>query len=190
MTKSSPSRVERRRRQQKRGRPEGSTVPFKHDRQRFTIAALWGFSLAGAGPYTAAYWAAVALAEGPIRPEDVEGLLTAAGTQIPHTAATLDSHFDHLVRKAARIPPESDAWLFGSATAIKAAVLAARRGELGAYCFALDLLIANGWGKAIKRLNARVIEASKSNVPPYEEGGLGLMGRAFLAHLRAEKKPE
>jgi hypothetical protein len=189
MTKSSPSRVERRR-QQKRGRPEGSTVPFKYDRQKFTIAALWGFCLAGAGPYTAAYWAAYVLAEEPIRPEDVEGVLTAAGTQIPHTASSLDKHFDHLVRKAKQIPPESDTWLQLSATAIKAAVLAARSGDLAAYCFALDLLIVNGWDDVIERLNKRVIEASKSNVPPYEEGELGLRGRAFLARLRAAKKAE
>lgn len=153
MTKSSPSRVERRR-LQKRGRPEGSTIPFQHDRQRFTIAAWWGFRGAGAGPYTAAYWAAIALAEEPIRPEDVEGLLTAAGTKVPHTASSLDKHFDHLVRKARRLEPDSDAWLEISATAIKAAVLAIRCGDLEAYCFALDLLIANGWGDVIGRLSA------------------------------------
>jgi len=168
----------------RRGRPKGSTVPFERDRQRFTIAAWWGFRGAGAGPYTAAYWASIATSEESIRPEDIDGLLHVAAVQIPHTSVTLDKHLDHLTRKAKRIPLESDVWLHLSATTIKAAVLAVRCGDLEAYCFALDLLIANGWGDVIGRLNARVIEASKSNVPPFE-GNLGAKGRQFLARLQA-----
>jgi hypothetical protein len=172
-----------------RGRPKGSTVPFQRDRQRFTIAAWWGFRGAGAGPYTAAYWASIATSEEPIRPEDVESLLTVAGTKIPHTAVTLDKHLDHLTRKAARIPPESDGWLHVSAVTIKALVLAARTGKLEIYCQMLDLLLAIGWGDVIGRLSERVVQASKSNVPPFE-GELGAKGRAFLARLRAAKKPQ
>src|SRR5262249_38614383 len=88
----------------RRSRPKGTTVPFERDRQRFTISALWGFRFAGAGPYTAAYWAAYVTGEEPIRPEDIEGLLIAAGTKIKHTASTLEKHLDHLARKADRIP--------------------------------------------------------------------------------------
>jgi hypothetical protein len=187
MTKFSPFRVERRRRQQKRGRPEGSTVPFAHDRQRFTIAAWWGFRGAGAGPFVASYWASIATSDTPIRPEDIDGLLHVAAVEIPHTSVTLDKHLDHLTRKAKRIPVESDAWLHLSATAIKAAVLAARTGDLETYCFAFDQLIANGWAGTIRRLSERVVEASKSNLPPFE-GELGRAGRAFLARLRSLKK--
>src|SRR5262249_40885025 len=138
MTKASPGRVERRRRQQKRGRPKGSTIPFERDRQRFTIGTLWGFRFAGAGPYTAAYWAAYVTGEEPIRPEDIEGLLIAAGTKIKHTASTLEKHLDHLARKADRIPPDTDAWLKISAVTIKALILAARTGNLEIYCLMLD----------------------------------------------------
>jgi hypothetical protein len=170
----------------RRGRPKGSTVPFERDRQRFTIGALWGFRFAGAGPYTAAYWAAYVTGEEPMRPEDIEGLLIAAGTKIKHTASTLEKHLDHLARKADRIPPDSDVWLKISAVTIKALILAARTGNLEIYCLMLDLLIDLGWANVIKR--RRINEALKSNVPPYDEGELGLKGPAFLARLRMAKK--
>src|SRR5215468_7638332 len=83
MTRASPARIARR-----RGRPMGSTVPFERDRQRFAIAAWWGFRECGCGPYEATYWAAVATGDEPIRPEDIDGLLTAAGIDVKRTAST------------------------------------------------------------------------------------------------------
>jgi hypothetical protein len=182
-------RVPRDRQKRKPGRPKGSTILFERDRQRFTIAALWGFRLTGAGPYTAAYWASIATTSAPLKPEDVEQILVAAGVEIPHTAVTLDKHFDHLLRKADRISPDSDAWLQISALTIKALVLAARTGNLEVYCGMLDLLVDLGWGDVIEHLSRRIIEASRSNLPPFE-GNLGAKGRELLARLRITvKKP-
>jgi hypothetical protein len=161
-------------------------VPFARDRQRFTIAALWGFRMAGAGAYTAAYWASIATSDEPIHPEGVGDLLIAAGTQIKHTAVTSRAHFEHLARKAASTPPGSDAWLEVSATTIKALILAARTGNLKIYCAMLDLLIVLGWRDVIQRLTDRIQDALKSNIPPFE-GELGKAGRRFLAELSAKK---
>jgi hypothetical protein len=57
------------------GRPKGSTVPLRRDRQRFAIAVWHGLRMRGFGPYVSAYWAAVVTGKEPIKPEDVEGLL-------------------------------------------------------------------------------------------------------------------
>ena len=177
MTRASPARLARR-----RGRPKGSTVPFERHRQRFAIAAWWGFRECGCGPYVAAYWAAVATGDEPIRPEDLEGVLNVAGIDIKRTASTLDKHLDRLARNAKRAPPD-DTWLRTSATTIKALLLAARTGNMPIYCGMLDLLVELGWAAVINRLSARIIEASKSNVPPFE-GKLGRRGHQLLAELR------
>ena len=179
MTRASPTRRQRRGRP-RRGRPKGSTVPFARDRQRFTIAAVWGFRLAGAGAYTAAYWASITTSDEPIRPQNIRGLLTAAVIRIKHTSVTPKAHFEHLARKADRIPPDSDAWLETSAITIKALILAARTGNLEVYCAMLDLLMALGWRDVIERLTSRIDDALASNVPPFE-GQLGKVGRKFLA---------
>ena len=185
---SSPARRQRRVRA-RRGRPKGSTVPFARDRQRFTIAALWGYRLAGAGAYTAAYWASITTSDEPIRPQDIGGLLTAAVIRIKHTSVTPKVHFEHLARKADRIPPDSDAWLEASAITIKALILAARTGNLEVYCAMLDLLMALGWRDVIERLTSRIDDALASNVPPFE-GQLGKVGRKFLAQLTSAKKTQ
>jgi hypothetical protein len=179
MTQASAARVARRR---GRGRPKGSAVPLERDRQRFAIAAWWGFRECGCGPYIAAYWAAVATGDEPIRPEDIEGLLTVAGVDIKHTAVSLDKHLDALARKAKRAPADN-AWLRMSATAIKALILAARTKRVEVYCAMLDVLVGLGWADVIGRLSARIIEASKSNVPPYE-GKPGRRGQELLDWLR------
>ena len=168
----------------------GSTVPFERDRQRFAIAAWWGFRECGCGPYEATYWAAVATGDEPIRPEDIDGLLTAAGIDVKRTASTLDKHLDALTRKAKRAPP-NNAWLRTSATTIKALILAVRTNKMQVYCGMLDVLIGLGWADVVERLSARIIEASKSNVPPHE-GKLGRRGQQLLAGLRAAtpKNPE
>jgi hypothetical protein len=157
-------------------------VAFERNRQRFAIAAWWGFRECGCGPYMAAYWAAVATGDEPIRPENVEGLLTAAGIDIKRTASSLDKHIDRLARNAKRAPAD-DAWLRMSAAAIKALILAARMRKTQVYCGMLDTLVQLGWADVIGRLSARIIEASKSNVPPYE-GKLGRQGRDLLDWLR------
>jgi hypothetical protein len=174
-------------RRPRRGRPKGSIIPFERDRQRFTIAALWGFRLAGAGPYRAAYWATIATGDEPIRQEDIDGLLIVAGTKVQHTAVTLEKHLDHLVRKANRIPPGSDAWLETSAVTIKAVILAARTGELEIYCHLLDLLIELGWHDVLQRLTQRINEALKSNLRPFESE-LSQQGRGLLGRLRRLQK--
>ena len=178
MTKASPARIARR-----RGRPKGSTIPFALNRQRFAIAAWWGFREYGCGPYVAAYWAAVATGDEPIRPEDFNSVLTVAGIDIKRTASSLDKHLDRLARNAKRAPA-NDAWLRTSATTIKALLLAARTGNMQVYCGMLDVLIGLGWGEVIERLSARIIEAAKSNVPPHE-GSLGRRGQQLLDHARA-----
>jgi hypothetical protein len=177
MTRSSPARLARR-----RGRPKGSTVAFERDRQRFAIAAWWGFREYGCGPYVAAYWAAVATGDAPIKPEDIDGLLTVAGVDIKRTASTLDKHLDRLARNAKRAP-SNNAWLRTSAITIKALILAARTNNMQVYCGMLDMLIGLGWADVIERLSARIIEAAKSNIPPHE-GRLGRRGRELLAALR------
>jgi hypothetical protein len=183
---SSPARRQRRVRA-RRGRPKGSTVPFARDRQRFTIAALWGYRLAGAGAYTAAYWASITTSDEPIRPQDIGGLMTVAGTRIKHSSVTPKAHFEHLARKADRIPPDSDAWLETSATTIKALILAARNGNLEIYCAMLDLLMALGWRDVIERLTSRIDDALASNIPPFD-GQLGRAGRKLLTQLRTSSK--
>jgi hypothetical protein len=119
----------------------------------------------------------------PIKPEDVEGLLTAAGTEIKFTASKLENHIDRLARKAKSIPVDSNPWLHMSALAIKALILAARTKRVEVYCAMLDVLVGLGWADVIGRLSARIIEASKSNVPPHE-GKLGRRGQELLDWLR------
>src|SRR5262249_36176456 len=167
----------------RRGRPKGSAVPLERDRQRVGIAAACGFRECGGGPYVAAYWAALATGDEPIRPEDVEGLLTVAGIDIKRTASSLDKHLDALARKAKRAPA-NNTWLRISATTIKALILAARIKNTEVYCGMLDILIGLGWGEVIERLSARIIEAAKSNIPP-REGELGRQGQALLDWLRS-----
>jgi hypothetical protein len=70
-----------------------------------------------------------------------------------------------------------------SATAIKGLVLAARLRKPDVYCGMLDVLIRHGWGDVLKRLSERIIEASKSNVPPFE-GTLGRHGQELLDWVR------
>ena len=177
MTRASAARIARR-----RGRPKGSTVPFHLDPQCFAIAAWWGFRECGVGSRAAAYWAEVATGDKPIRPEDIEGLLTVAAVDIRHTAASLDNHLRALARKAKRAPA-NNAWLMISATAIKGLILAARTRKPDVYCGMLDVLIKHGWGDVLKRLSERIIEASKSNVPPFE-GTLGRRGQELLDWVR------
>ena len=185
MTRASPARIARR-----RGRPKGSTIPFALNRQRFAIAAWWGFREYGCGPYVAAYWAAVATGDEPIRPEDFNSVLNVAGIDIKKTASSLDKHLDRLARNAKRAPA-NDAWLRASATTIKALLLAARDNNMEVYCGMLDVLIGLGWGEVIERLSVRIIEASKSNVPPYE-GELSRQAQRLLAELRrlTAKRPQ
>jgi len=178
MTRASPARLARR-----RGRPKGSTVAFERDRQRFAIAAWWGFRECGCGPYVAAYWAAIATGDAPIRPEDIDGLLTVAGVDIKGTASSLDKHLDRLARNAKRAPADN-AWLRTSAITIKALILAARTNNMPVYCGMLDMLIGLGWADVIERLSARIIEAGKSNIPPHE-GRLGCRGQQLLNRARA-----
>jgi hypothetical protein len=168
----------------KPGRPKGSTVPPERHRQRFAIAVCRGLRLSGTGPYVSAHWAAVVTGNEPIKPEDVEGLLTVAGTEIKFTASSLEKHIDRLARNANRAP-ETD-WERTSALAIKALILAARTGNAEVYCWTLDLLIGLGWRDVIERLRARIEDLAKSNIPP-REGGLGHEGQKLLNRLRAKK---
>ena len=176
MTKASAARIAR------RGRPRGSTVPIERDRQKFEVAIAWGFGLAGYGPTVSAYCAAWATSNKPIQLEDVEGLLTVAGTEIPRTASSLEKHIDALARKAKGT--RQTEWLASSALAIKALILSARIKNTEVYCGMLDILIGLGWGEVIERLSARIIEAAKSNIPP-REGELGRQGQALLDWLRS-----
>ena len=159
-------------------------MPLERHRQKFEIAVWHGIHLYGVGPYLSAHWAAWLTSIEPIKAEDVEGLLTAAGTKIKFTAASLDKHIDRLVRTAGRIPVESDPWLHMSALAIKAMILAARTGNTEVYCGMLDVLIELGWSDMIERLRARVGDLLQSNVPP-REGELGREGKRLLEWLRA-----
>lgn len=172
-----------------RGRRKGSTIPLERHRQKFVIAVWHGVRLYGVGPYLSAHWAAWLTGTEPIKPEDVEGLLTAAGTKIKFTASSLDKHIDRLARNAQRIPVESDPWLRMSALAIKAMILAARTGNTEVYCGMLDALIELGWGDMIERLRARVGDLLKSNMPPRDEE-LGREGKGLLEWLRAASARE
>jgi hypothetical protein len=166
------------------GRPKGSTVPLERHRQKFEIAVWHGVHLYGAGPYVSAHLAVVVTGEEPIEPEDVEGLLTAAGTEIKFTASSLDKHIDRLARNAERIPIDSDPWLHMSALAIKTLIIAARARDIELYYWTLDALIRLGWSDMIERLRARIDDLIKSNVPP-REGKLGRQGQALLDWLRS-----
>jgi hypothetical protein len=170
-------------RKKKPGRPKGTAVSLERDRQKFEIAIWHGVHLDGHGPYTSAHWAAWVTSNAPIKPEDVEGLLTAAGTEIKFTASKLENHIDRLARKAKSIPVDSNPWLHMSALAIKALILAAHTKRTRVYCAMLDVLVGLGWADVIGRLSARIIEASKSNVPPHE-GKLGRRGQELLDWLR------
>jgi hypothetical protein len=170
----------------RRGRPKGSTVPLERDRQKFAIAVWGALRLYGAGPYVSAYWAAVVTGDEPIKPEDVEGLLTDAGIDIKRTASSLDEHIHALVRKAKRTISEqaNNRWLEASSLAIKALILAARTANTEVYCGMLDVLIDLGWRDVIARLTARIDDLAKSNVPPHE-GKLGRQGQTLLDWLRS-----
>jgi hypothetical protein len=171
----------------RRGRPKGAVVTLERDRQRFAIAAWWGFRECGCGPYVAAYWAAVATGTEPIRLEEVEGLLTVAGIDIRRTASSLDSHLDALARKAKRAP--ADDWLRMSALAIRAVVLAARTSDVATYCGMVDVLIGLGWSDVLARLSGRIMEVANSNRPPFE-GKLGRRGRELFDRLRRAPRPK
>src|SRR5262249_54349572 len=138
------------------GRPSGTTIPLERDPQRFEIAVWHGIHLDGHGPYTSAHWAAWVTSKKPINIEDVEGLLTVAGTEIEFTASSLDNHIDGLVRKAESIPVDSDPWLHASALAIKAFILARRTRNMEMECHLLDVLLSLGWRDVIERLIARI----------------------------------
>jgi hypothetical protein len=171
----------------KAGRPKGTTVPLERHRQRHQIAIWNGFRLCGYGPTTSTYWAAWATSDKPIQLEDIDGLLTVASAVIPHTASTLEKHFDGLARNAKRTTSEQadNYWLAASSLAIKALILAARTGNTEVYCGMLDVLIELGdWRDVVARLADRVIAASKSNVPP-RESKLGHQGQALLDWLRS-----
>jgi hypothetical protein len=170
-------------RKKKPGRPKGTAVSLERDRQKFEIAIWHGVHLDGHGPYTSAHWAAWVTSNAPIKPEDVEGLLTAAGTEIKFTASTLENHIDRLARKAESKPLESDPWLHMSALAIKGLIIAWRTRNVEVYCYMLDVLLLLGWRDVIQRLTARIDDLTKSNVPP-REGRLGRKGQALLAWLR------
>ena len=167
-----------------RGRRKGSTIPLERHRQKFDIAVWHGVHLYGVGPYLSAHWAVWLTGAEPIKAEDVEGLLTAAGTKIKFTASTIEKHIDRLARNAQSIPVESDPWLHMSALAIKAMILAARTGNTEVYCGMLDALIELGWGDMIERLRARVGDLLRSNIPPRDEE-LGRAGMGLLKWLRA-----
>jgi hypothetical protein len=169
----------------RRGRPKGSTVPLERHRQRFAIAVWHGVRLYGVGPYLSAHWAAWLTSNEPIKAEDVEGLLTAAGTEIKFTASSLNKHIDRLARNAERIPIDSDPWLQMSALAIKGLIIAARTGRAEVYCGMLDVLIDLGWRNMVERLRARIDDLIKSNIPPRGEARLGREGQALLDWLRA-----
>ena len=169
--------------QRKAGRPKSSTVPLERHRQKFAIAVWHGVHLYGVGPYLSAHWAAWLTSNEPIKPEDVEGLLTVSGSEIKFTASSLDKHIDRLARNAERIPIDSNPWLHKSALAIKGMILAARTGNTEVYCGMLDVLIDLGWHDMIERLRARIDDLIKSNVPP-REGKLGREGERLLDWLR------
>jgi len=173
----------RKRKQRRAGRPKGSTVPLERHRQKFAIAVWHGVHLDGVGPYLSARWAAVITGEEPIKPEDVEGLLTVSGTEIKFTASSLDKHIDRLARNAERIAIDSDPWLHMSALAIKGLIIAHRTGDMEVKCGMLDVLIDLGWRDMIERLRARIDDLTKSNIPP-REGKLGREGQKLLDCLR------
>jgi hypothetical protein len=166
----------------KAGRPKGTTVPLERDRQNFAVAVWQALRLCGTGPYVSAYWAVVITGDEPIKPEDVDGLLTVASIEIKRPASSLDKHLDALARKAKRTRPTN--WLMASALAIKALILAARTGKTEVYCGMLDVLIDLGWRDVIVRLEARIDDMAKSNVPPHE-GKLGRQGQQMLDRLRS-----
>jgi hypothetical protein len=166
------------------GRPKGTTIPLERDPQRFEIAVWQGIHLDGHGPYTSAHWAAWVTSRKPIKLEDVEGLLTVAGTEIEFTASNLDKHIDRLARKAESIPVDSDPWLHASALAIKAFILARRTRNMEMECYLLDVLLSLGWRDVIERLIARINDMLKSNIPP-REGELGREGQALVNWLRS-----
>jgi hypothetical protein len=173
----------------RRGRPKGTTTPLARDRQRFEIAALWGFHLAGAGLHSAAYWSLFALGSEPIKQQHVDALLNRASADIKHTSVTLTAHAEHLVRKAKRAGRKSDRWLATSGLTIKAIILAHRTGNIRAYCAMVDLLVELGWREPLDRLRLRIGEAVEGgDLGP--AGELGRSGQALLNHLREAQKPE
>jgi hypothetical protein len=178
------------RKRRKPGRPKGTTVPLKRRRQKFEIAIWHGLHLDGHGPYTSGLWAAWLISHKPIKPENVKGLLTVAGTEINFTASSLHKHVDRLVRNAKSIPVDSDPWLHMSALAIKGLIIAARTGNFQVYCYMRDVLHRiPGWHDEIERLRARIDDMAKSNIPP-REGELGRKGQALLDWLRRVAKDE
>ena len=178
------------RKKAKRGRPKGTTVPLDRDRQRFEIAALWGFHLAGAGLHSAAYWSLFALGSEPIARQHVEALLNVASAEIKHTSVTLTAHVEHLVRKAKHAGHKRDRWLAMSALAIKAVILSHRTGDIRAYCAMVDLLVELGWREPLDRLRLRIGEAIAGGDLGLFAGEVGRSGQALLIHLRRAEKPE
>jgi hypothetical protein len=166
------------------GRPKGTTVPLKRHRRKLETAIWHGLRLDGHGPYTSGLWAIWVTSDEPIKPEDVEGLLTVAGTKIQFTASNIDRHVDRIVRNAKSRPVDSDPWLHMSALAIKGLIIATRAGDATTWCYMVDVLLRlSGWPAVIERLTARINELARSNVPP-RENELGAKGQALLNWLR------
>jgi hypothetical protein len=127
----------------RRGRPKGSTVALEDDPQKFAIAMWHGVYLCGYGPYRSAYWAAWLTSDQPIKAEDVEGLLTVAGTESEFTASSLDKHIDRLARKAESIPVDSCVRSTDCAITRHCSLASSRAwlGSLGRRCHALVTLL-------------------------------------------------
>jgi hypothetical protein len=174
----------------RRGRLEGWTKPIERDPQRFEIACWWAFTQMGLGKFDAARRALLATKGGPIRLEDVEGVLIKASATIPlpqpFDANDPDRGLRRLSAKAQRA--KASPWLVHSAGLVQGLITFIASGNSIGICVCYLGLNALGWGPTILGLADRIETALKSNLPPAEIEKLSPGVRRLLADLRRPKK--
>jgi hypothetical protein len=185
VTKSSPARIERRRRRGERG-----SIPIERNPARFEIAIWWALIEEGHGAFDAARRALLAVKGGTFTLEDIEGVLTKASAAIPlpqpFDSADPDKGLRRLAAKAKRAKPEK--WLVESSALIRGLIRFIAAGKETGIKVSFDGLIRLGWGEVLRGLVDRIEAALKSNLPPAELEALTPAVRRMLADLRRRPK--
>jgi hypothetical protein len=184
------------------GRPPGSRKSLLDTPRRFMIAvqlAVSGLKLLG--PYDQAALIAVIVREsGPIEIERLRNCLVVLSAHYPHPAMTsFGAAIDRLVRDSRppafkRFTGEEANWLAQSAGAIQGVLIFMAAEDYLGVRASLDLLDRAGWRETIASIRERVERAVRTNIPPFEETGLGRRGRKLLdlldEHVGSSGMPE
>jgi hypothetical protein len=125
----------------------------------------------------------------PITLESIDRFLVAVSAKYHEPAMTgFDSRIDRLVRDARALSEkvekrEAD-WFAVSIGCVQGVILFAADDNPAGIRRALKMLRSVGWGVIIDRVQTRIANALRSNIPPFDESGLGPRCRRLLALLR------